>query len=189
MTSSTALSRHKLSIDDYHRMGRAGILREDSRVELIEGELIDMAPIGSLHASVVSALSMFFARHVGESAIVWTQNPLRLLPNNEPQPDIALLKPRSDRYRGALPAAADVLLVIEVADTTIKYDRDIKLPLYARYAIPEAWLIDLDRRTLGIYLEPSGSGYRKLLHPKLHDMITPTLVSEVRVPLAEMGLA
>ena len=95
-------------------MGRAGILGEDSRVELIEGELIDRAPIGSLHASVVSTLSMFFARQVGDLAMVSTQNPVSLPPDSEPQPDILLLKPRPDRYRNALPTAADVMLLIEV---------------------------------------------------------------------------
>ena len=95
-------------------MGQAGILGEDSRVELIAGELIDMAPIGSPHASVVSTLSMFFARQVGDLAMVSTQNPVTLPPDSEPQPDILLLKPRPDRYRSALPTAADVMLLIDV---------------------------------------------------------------------------
>jgi Uma2 family endonuclease len=112
MSTPLTLSPHKLSVEDYHQMGRAGILGEDSRVELIEGELIDMAPIGSLHVSVVSTLSMFFARQVGELAIVSTQNPVSLPPDSEPQPDIVLLRPRPDRYRSALPTAADVMLLI-----------------------------------------------------------------------------
>src|SRR5947208_15968803 len=91
MSTPLTLSRHKLSVEDYHQMGQAGILGEDSRVELIEGELIDMAPIGSLHASVVTTLSMFFARHVGDRAIVSTQNPVILATDSEPQPDITLL--------------------------------------------------------------------------------------------------
>src|ERR1700694_5944823 len=155
MSTPLTLSRHKLSVEDYHQMGRAGILGEDSRVELIAGELIDMAPIGSLHASVVSTLSMFFARQVGELAIVSTQNPVSLPPENEPQPDIALWKPNTDRYRSALPTWADVLLIIEVADTTVEYDREIKLPLYARHSIPEVWFIDLNRGVLEIHLEPT----------------------------------
>src|SRR5687767_3229793 len=118
MRSSLALTRHKLSIHDYHQMGKAGILGENNRVELIDGELIDMAPIGSLHASVVSTLSMWFARNVGELAIVSTQNPIGLPPDNELQPDIALLRPRPDRYRDALPTAAEVMLLIEVSDKT-----------------------------------------------------------------------
>ena len=131
MSATFAPTRHKLSVEDYHKLGDAGVLTEDSRVELVDGELIDMAPIGSLHASVVSTLSMFFARHVGDRAIVSTQNPVILPPDSEPQPDIALLKPSADRYRNALPTASDVLLIIEVADTTLDYDRTIKLPRYA----------------------------------------------------------
>src|SRR5438093_104740 len=123
--ASLPLPRHKLSVEQFHEMGRAGILREDSRVELIEGELIDMAPIGNLHASIVSALSMLFSQRVGDAAIVWPQNPLSLPPHDEPQPDIALLRPKADRYRDALPAASDVLLVIEVADTSLQYDRTV----------------------------------------------------------------
>jgi Uma2 family endonuclease len=167
-------------------MARAFILREGSRVELIEGELIDLAPIGSLHASVVSALSMFFARQVGELAIVSAQNPVRLPPDNQPQPDLALLKPCADRYRAALPTAADVLLVIEVADTTVEYDREIKLPLYARHSIPEVWLIDLKAGTLQVYREPTPKGYRKLLTPDRGESITPALVSGVQLPLREI---
>ena len=186
MGAPLTLPRHKLSIEDFHQMGRAGILRDDSRIELMEGDLIDMAPIGSFHASVVSTLSMFFARQVGEFAIVSTQNPVRLPPDSEPQPDIALLKPISDRYRSALPTAADVLLIIEVADTTAEYDREIKLPLYARHGVPEVWLIDLKGGMLEIYLEPGSKGYRKLLRPDRREAITPSLVEGVRLPLAEI---
>lgn len=186
MGALLTLPRHKLSLEDFHQMGRAGIFRGDSRVELIEGDLIDMAPIGSLHASVVSTLSMFFARQVGELAIVSTQNPVSLPPDNEPQPDIALLKPSADRYRNALPAAADVLLIIEVADTTVEYDREIKLPLYARYGIPEVWLVDLRGGVLEIHLEPSSKGYCKLLRPDRRETIAPALIKEVRLPLAEI---
>jgi Uma2 family endonuclease len=186
MSTRLTLSRHKLSVEDYHQMGRAGILGEDSRVELIEGELIDMAPIGSLHASVVSTLSMFFARQVGELAIVSTQNPVSLPPDSEPQPDIVLLKPRPDRYRSALPTAADVMLLIEVADTTFKYDLEIKLPAYARRGIVEVWLIDLKGGTLEIYREPGRKGYRKLLRPDRSETIAPALISEARLPLTEI---
>lgn len=186
MGAPLTLPRHKLSIEDFHQMGRVGILREGSRVELIDGELIDMAPIGSLHASVVSTLSMFFSRHVGELAIVSTQNPLSLPPDNEPQPDLALLKPRTDRYRDALPTAADVLLVIEVAHTTADYDREIKLPLYARHAVPEVWLIDLQSGTFEMYREPTRKGYRKLLRPDRGETIAPALLSAVQLPLRDI---
>ena len=180
------LARHKLSIEDFHLMGRVGILREGSRVELIDGELIDMAPIGSVHASVVSTLSMFFARQVGETAIVSTQNPLSLPPDSEVQPDLALLKPRADRYREALPSAADALLAIEVAHTTGEYNREIKLPLYARHAVPELWLIDLNSGTIELYREPTAKGYRKLLRPDRREVITAAHLAHLPLPLSEI---
>jgi Uma2 family endonuclease len=186
MSSLLTPSRHKLSADDYHRMGQAGILGENNRVELVEGELIDMAPIGSLHASVVSTLSMFFARQVGDLAIVSTQNPVSLPPDSEPQPDLVLLKPRVDRYRSALPVAADVMLLVEVADTTSRYDREVKLPVYARHGIGEVWLIDLKAGTLEIYREPSSKGYRTLLRPERNDAVAPAMLSEVQLPMTEI---
>ena len=145
-----------------------------------------MAPIGSLHASVVTTLSMFFARQVGELAIVSTQNPISLPPDNEPQPDMLLLKPRPDRYRNALPTALDVMLLIEVSDTTFKYDREIKLPVYARHGIVEVWLIDLKGGILEIHREPGSKGYRKLLRPERSEIVAPALISEARLPLIEI---
>jgi Uma2 family endonuclease len=128
---------------------------------------------------------MFFARQVGELAIVSTQNPVSLPPDSEPQPDIVLLKPRPDRYRYALPTAADVMLLIEVADTTFKYDREIKLPAYERHGISEVWLIDLKGGILEIYREP-GKGYRKVWRPDRSETIAPALISEARLPLTEI---
>jgi len=135
----TEVRRHRLTVDDFHRMGEAGILRADERVELIDGEVIDMAPIGSNHAGTVGFLAKRLERAVGDSAVVFVQNSLLLTASSEPQPDIMLLKPRTDFYRSAHPHPEDVLLIVEVADTTLAYDRDIKVPLYARHAIPEAW--------------------------------------------------
>jgi len=167
-------------------MGRVGILREDSRVELLEGELIDMSPIGSVHLSVVNTLTMIFARQVGDVAIVSTQNPVSLLPDSEPQPDIALLRPRQDRYRNALPVATDVLLIVEVSDTSIEYDRQVKLPLYAQHGIPEVWIIDLQAGCMEIYRDPNERGYRKLLQRNRGDIASPTLASAVSVALNEL---
>jgi len=186
MNAPLVLPRHKLSLDDYHRMGAAGILHEDSRVELIEGELIDMAPIGSQHASVVTTLTELLIAQARGIAIVMSQNPVSLPPDNEPQPDIAVLKPRADRYRNALPSAADTLLIIEVADSTIEYDRQIKLPLYARHNVPECWLVDLRAGTLEVYRDPSSKGYRKLLQPARRETVSPIQLPEVDIPLHEI---
>jgi Uma2 family endonuclease len=124
-------TRHKLSVDDYHKLGEAGILDEDSRVELIEGELIDMAPIGPPHMMAVNRLNRLLVRAVGDLGIVSIQNPITLPPHSEPQPDIAVLRPGIDKRGAGLPGPADVLLLIEVADTTLAYDRGTKLQLYA----------------------------------------------------------
>lgn len=186
MGAPLIISRHKLSIDDYHRMGDADILHEDSHVELIEGELIDMAPIGSLHSSIVIKLSMMLSQQVAASAFVSTQNPITLPPNNEPQPDLVLLKPRDDWYSNALPTSTDVLLLIEIADTSIEYDRQVKLPLYAQHGIQEVWLFDVKERLLEIYRDPGKRGYRKLLRPDKKEIVSPLLVDIVHVPLAEI---
>ncbi|MCW9059633.1 MAG: Uma2 family endonuclease [Gammaproteobacteria bacterium] len=155
------LQRHRLSVDEYHRMARAGILPEDSRVELINGEIIDMAPIGSRHAAAVKQLTRILNRTVGDTAIVSVQDPIHLDPHTEPQPDLALLRPREDFYKTAHPRASDVLLVIEVADHSLRYDREIKIPLYARHGISEVWLVDLQSNRISLFREGTAEGYRR----------------------------
>jgi Uma2 family endonuclease len=186
MSAVLPLARHKLSVEDYHRMGEAGIFAPGERVELIEGEVIDMAPIGSVHVSVVNTLSRFFILGLGDSGIVSTQNSIRLLPNNEPQPDVVILKPRVDRYRSALPTAADVLLLIEVADTSAGYDRGTKIPLYARFGIREVWLIDLNAGRLEVYSDPASGGYRSARQFGRQDSVTPGLIQVPALPLVEI---
>ncbi len=140
-------------------MGEAGILRADERVELIDGEVIDMAPIGSNHAGTVAFLAKRLERAVGDAALLFVQNPLSLAAESEPQPDIMLLELRADFYRSGHPRPEDVLLVVEVDDTTLVYDRDIKVPLYARHRIPEAWLVDLENKRLHVFTSLSDTGY------------------------------
>ncbi len=146
--------KHRITVEAYHRMGEAGVLAEDARTELIEGEILDRAPIGSRHASVVNRLTGLLVRSVGERAIVQVQGPLRLGDLSEPEPDLALLKPRADYYRDALPVAADVLLIIEVADTTQRLDRRVKVPLYARHGVTEVWVIDLENALVHFHRRP-----------------------------------
>ena len=186
MASVLALPRHKLSVEQFHEMGRAGILDANSRVELIEGELIDMAPIGSLHASVVAVLSMLFVRQVGDAALVWTRNPISVPPDSEPQPDISLLRPSRDGYRSSLPTADDVLLLVEVADTTLQYDRMVKLALYARHGIREVWIVNLPDRVVEMYRQPENGAYRVKLERVATDIASPLAISTVRVDLSEM---
>ncbi len=159
MSSPAANVRHKLSVSDYYRMGDAGILHEDSRVELIEGELIDMSPIGSHHAGIVTRISHVLNKKISDQAIVSVQNPVRLSDWSEPQPDIMLLKPRSDYYYDSHPKPSDVLVLIEVADSSIDYERKTKLPLYACSGIKESWIIDLNAQRLERYSQPGETGY------------------------------
>jgi len=152
--------RHRITVDEYHRMAEVGLLAPDARVELIEGEIIDMAPIGMDQNSVVDQLNRLLMRAVGDDAIVRIQGSVRLSKISEPQPDVVLLKPRADFYRNEFAMGVDTLLVIEVSDTTLRYDRDVKVPLFARSGVPEAWIFDLQNDLLLVYGSPSdGAGH------------------------------
>lgn len=144
-------SRHLISVEAFHRMGETGILGPADRVELIDGEIIDMSPIGVLHAAIVARLASYFSQQVGRSAVVWSQNPVRLDAMSEPEPDIAIVRPRADCYTTAHPGPSDALLVIEVADTSLAYDLGTKVPLYARHGIPEVWVIDAATRRTRVF--------------------------------------
>lgn len=149
----------RFTVEDYHKLGRAGILGEDDRVELIEGEIIDMAPIGSRHAAHVNRLVALLNERLGGAALLSVQNPLRLSDGTEPLPDVMLLRPRADFYAGAHPTPADVLLLIEVADTSAAFDRTKKAALYAAQAVPEYWLVDTTRGEVVVHTDASGAGY------------------------------
>jgi Uma2 family endonuclease len=180
------LKRHRLTVSDYHRMAEAGILHEDARVELIEGEIIDMSPIGSIHAGTVRQLSRLLERAVGEAAIVSAQNLIVLDDHSEPEPDIALLRPRADFYKSSHPRPGDVLLIIEVAEFSLRYDRDVKIPLYARHKIAEAWLIDVENGHLTIFLQPAGGVYQDILTPKSLATVVPSLLPGATLNLTEL---
>jgi Uma2 family endonuclease len=157
-----AWKTRRFTVAEYHRMGEAGILAEDDRVELLDGEIVEMTPIGPAHASVVGRLTHLFSRLAGERGLVWVQNPIDLTAaDSEPQPDVVLLKPRADFYVTAHPAPEDVLLLVEVMDTSAERDRRLKLPLYARAAIREVWLVDLSAERVEVYRQPEADGYRQ----------------------------
>ena len=159
-------------MDAYQRLAELGVLRENDRVELIAGQVVEMSPIGDHHASCVRRLNRLFSRHLLAVAIVDVQNPVVLGEHDAPQPDLVLLKPRADGYPNH-PRATDILLVIEVADTTLTYDRDIKIPLYARAAIPEAWVVDLAADRVEMYRDPIADRYRRLRPATRGDVLTP----------------
>jgi Uma2 family endonuclease len=146
--------RHRLTVDDFYRMAEVGVLAPDARVELIEGEILDMAPIGSRHYAAVLRLHRLIDRAVADSALLAVQSSLRLSDASEPEPDLVVLKPRSDFFEASLPTAADCFLVIEVSDTTLPYDVKVKAPLYAKHGVPEYWVIDLEGKQLRRFAAP-----------------------------------
>jgi Uma2 family endonuclease len=158
MTDSGVM-KHRLTVDDYYRMAEAGVLAPDARVELIEGEIIDMAPIGTHHAGTVLWLHRQLFKAIGDAAFVTCQSPTRLSNITEPQPDLMLLRPREDYYRKSHPTARDAFLLIEVSDSTVRYDRDIKMPLYASYGVRESWIVDLDQQEFRCYRAPHNGSY------------------------------
>lgn len=181
---AVVLTRHKLTVDDYYRMAEAGILGKDDRVELIDGEIIDMAPIGQVHAAVVNGLTRALVMACGEKAIVSTQNPVRVNRLNEPQPDFAVFRPRADFYAtGERPGPADTLLVVEVADSSLRFDTKVKLPLYARSAIPEVWIVDLPGRVLHAYRRPAGDAYGETATHQAGETLALALAPEIVVRL------
>ena len=155
----TAVKRKLFTVDDYYAMARTGIIGEDDRVELIEGEVILMAAIGSRHQAVVDRVTRLFVTRVGDRAIVRVQGPLRLARITEPQPDLQLLAPRDDFYAAAHPSQYEALLVVEVADTSLRFDRDEKAAIYARRGVHELWIIDLTGERILVRREPSADGY------------------------------
>ena len=161
-------TRHKLDVDEYYQIAEAGVLGEDDRVELINGEIIDMAPIGQGHVATVNGLNQALVLACVNKALVSVQNPVRLDRLNEPQPDFAVFRHRPDFYAtGDRPGPADVLLLVEVADSSLRYDRTVKLPLYARAGIPEVWIVDLKRRVLHAHRRPTDGEYAEITthHP------------------------
>ncbi len=162
LTQSPWVARRALTVDEYHRMADVGILAEDDRVELIEGELILMVPIGSGHAGTVITLTHLLIGAVGPRALISVQNPVQLDDRTEPEPDFAVLKPRQDSYRSATPRPDDVLLLIEIADSSLAYDRSVKRPLYARHGITELWIVDLAGGEIEVCRTPVGDDYTSI---------------------------
>jgi len=154
---ATEPRRRLFTVDEYYRMGDVGIFNGNNRVELIDGEIVEMSPIGSPHAAVVDRLNVLLQPLLRARAIVRVQNPIRLDVYSEPQPDLSILKFRTDFYRSAHPTPADILLVVEVADTSLRYDRQIKIPLYAGAGIPEVWLVDVDAEQIEVFTHPPAS--------------------------------
>jgi Uma2 family endonuclease len=179
---------HRFTVSDYHRMAEVGILDENDRVELIEGEIVDMTPLGRRHQARVDQLAELLIRGLGERAIVRVQGSIRLGERSEPQPDLVVLRRRADFYADADVGPPDVLLVIEVADTSLAHDRDVKVPLYNRAAITEVWLVDLNGENVTVYREPGPRGYGDVFTARAQERLSPRLFPElVLTPVQILG--
>jgi Uma2 family endonuclease len=180
------VKRHKLDVSQYHRMGETGVFEGNERVELIEGEIVEMAPVGSGHAGTTNKLTELLVVAARGRAVVAVGNSVRLDRYNEPQPNFALLEPRADFYRGSVPTPSDVLLLVEVADSSLRFDRAVKLPLYARYGIPELWIVDLQHDTIEVCREPRGDGYAVVSRAAPGEVLEPALLPGVRLAVADI---
>ena len=180
------LQRRLLTVDDYRLLIRAGSLGEDDRVELIEGEIIEMSPISPEHAGHVKRLNRLFSRRLGDRALIGVQDPIALGEHSEPQPDLVLLRPHADDYADAHPGPGDVLLAVEVADTSVNYDRDVKMRLYAQAGIPEAWLVSLPDGWIEVYTEPSPVGYLSMRRALPGASLAPQAFPDVVVAVSDV---
>ncbi len=153
-------ARRRFTADEYQRMGQTGILPSTDRVELIDGEVLAMTPIGPRHCAAVDRATRVFVTRAGDAAIVRVQGSVRLDLFTEPEPDVVLLRPRADFYASAHPGSADILLIIEVAESSLAYDREVKAYVYARSGVAEYWLVDLNADVLHRYSSPQDGSYR-----------------------------
>ena len=177
LTRDPWVRRRALTVAEYHLMGEAGILTQDDRVELIEGELIAMSPIGSEHSGTVNALSRLLVRAVGDRGVVAVQNPVQPDDLSEPRPDFSVLTPRDDDCRRATPLPHEVLLIIEVAESSLAYDRNVKRSLYALHGIPEFWIVTIAAGEVEVRREPDGDRYRSISRVGRDGSLEPELLA------------
>lgn len=177
--------RHAITVEEFVRMDEAHVFGYDARLELMEGVLVEMPPIGSPHAGVVNALTALLAK-AAPRAIVSVQNALVLNERSAPQPDVTLLRPRADWYYASHPTAADVLLVVEVADTTLKYDLDVKRSLYARSGVAQYWVIDIEQRILHSHLEPVERWYKVHRVYEGDERATVAALTDLAIPVSSL---
>jgi Uma2 family endonuclease len=174
------------TVDEYYRMGELGVIGRGDRVELINGQVVQMSPIGPRHAECVCVLTNLFVTAVQDVARVRVQSPIRLGKRHEPEPDIALLVRRPGGYGKAHPGPADVFLLIEVADSSLEYDREVKLPLYAGAGVPEAWLVNLPADTVEVHREPGPDGYASVRVARWGETVQPLLLAGVALSVEEV---
>jgi Uma2 family endonuclease len=186
MTTATEVSRDLLTVDEYYRLFEAGMFDEDDRIELIEGEIIQMSPIGSHHAGSINRLTMLLSNRLSGRAVISIQNPLRLSDYSEPVPDVLVLKQRSDYYAMSHPKPYDVFLLIEVADSSIQYDRYVKVSLYARHSVPEVWIVDLTQGKIEVYRTPEKNNYMECIVYERDHVISPLAFPDIKFRVDEI---
>ena len=182
---SELAQRHRWTVDEYYKLIDAGIFDENDRIELIEGDLIEMAPIGDRHAGKVNRLSNALTGKLDQKVIVATQNPIKLGTHSDPQPDIVLLRWDKNYYETRRPTQEDVLLIIEVSDSTLRYDQEVKIPLYARFDIPEAWIINIPKQRLDVYRDPRDGNYTTVTHHQ-SGYLSPVNLPTVRIDVTDL---
>jgi Uma2 family endonuclease len=183
--ATTEVQRRRFTVEEYYRMAEVGILGPTDRVELIEGEIVQMSPISHLHCACVVALGEALKHAFGDRGLLSPQNPLRLPRDTVPQPDVVFLRPPLSQYWARLPQPEDVLLLVEVADTSYRYDREVKVPLYARAGIPELWIVDLNH-VVEVFRTPSPTGYGSIVRIERNGTIAPVAIPDVFVAVADI---
>jgi Uma2 family endonuclease len=180
------LPRHRITVDEYYRMGEVGLLAPDSRTELIDGEVIDMAPVGSPHASTVDRLDSLLRPVLGDSARMRIQHPVRLDRYSEPQPDLAVVLTRKDFYASRHPLPTDTLWLVEISHSTLRLDLNVKVPLYARHQVPEVWVVDLEHNRMHFFRSPQNGTYTDVSATDKPGVVALTSLPAVKVDLSEL---
>jgi Uma2 family endonuclease len=180
------LARRRFTVEEYRRMAHVGILTEADCVELIDGQIIQATSVGRRHAACVGRLTRSLTEAFGDRALVWPKNPIRLPRDTEPQPDVTILRPPADRYIHHPASAEHVLWLVEAADVSYRYDRYVKLPLYARAAIPEVWIIDLTHEVVEVHRHPSSRGYGSTQTVDRAGILTPQAFADIVIPTADI---
>ena len=185
---TTVMTRRRFCVKDFYLMDKAGVFCEDDRVELVDGEIVDMAPIGSYHNSCVTTLTHIFVKAVPEGVRVQVQGAVQMDESTMFQPDLAILRPREDNYAGSNPTPEDVLLVIEVSDSTVAYDRNVKIPKYAQAAVPEVWHVNLPNGFIDRFVDPNPATgrYRSVMRHSGGQRVVPAHLSEVAVEVSDI---
>ncbi len=191
MTTGTAThslqdSRRRFTVDAYYRMADIGILGPDDRVELLDGQVVQMSPIGNRHSVCVAMLTKLFSEQAGKHAELWVQSPVSLDEFNEPEPDVALVRAPLTRYLPTKPGPDDVFLIVEVSDTSATADRDVKLPIYARAGFPEVWLVDLQAGRVDVHRNPTGHTYAEVTRVKPPAKVQPAAFPDVLINTARL---